>query len=434
MTVVFLARKALLQNSRIFKQAEALAAEGWDVELVGLRTPGTSAEETRDGYRIVRVPLDPLHARLLRRLLRRPDPLAGAAPGEAAVPVETGGRLRHLLRAAAGPLLPVLRSRDWNRRAWEHVTRTHDSVDVVHANDLDTLGVGLRLARRCGCPLVYDAQELYTEIHTLPALYRRGLGARERLLLRHVSALIAVNPLIAAELERRYGRRVDAVVLNAAPQEEAREGSVSLHAAAALDAGRRLVVFSGGLMPFRGIEQTVRALPLLPDDVALVLLGGGPLRPELEALAEAEGVRDRLAFVDYVPHRDVPALLRDADVGVVPYRNIGLNHFLSSPSKLFHFIAAGLPVAASELPFLVQVVRDEGLGEVFDPERPESIAAAIGRILADPEPYRARVAAARTKYSWETERERFLEIYRSLPPREGATPAGAAEPQPRPES
>src|SRR5262249_32291380 len=96
---------------------------------------------------------------------------------------KTGMRRAPLVAAARRPLALPLRSRDYSRRVEHLVRETMPPPDLVHANDLDTLVVARRLARRYRVPLVYDNQELYTGLHTLPRWYRAALSVQEAYLI-----------------------------------------------------------------------------------------------------------------------------------------------------------------------------------------------------------------------------------------------------------
>ena len=112
------------------------------------------------------------------------------------------------------------------------------------------------------------------------------------------------------------------------------------------------------------------------------------------------------------------AVTAGADVGVIPYRNVGLNNFFTSPNKLFEYCAAGVPVAASRFPELVKVVEGLSVGRTFDPDDPSSIATAVNAIVGDPaELARLRENAGRAaaSFSWEREAEVLLAVYDSLP-------------------
>ena len=324
-----------------------------------------------------------------------------------------------LKRELARIALP-LRSWEYYRAVYSLLGSKRAAPDIFHANDLDTLAVAVLLARRHRKPLLYDAQELYTGMHTLPAWYRGWLGLQERILIHRADRVTVVNDAIAEVMEKIYGRKVDSVILNCPPFEPAPSGEMGDTIREALGFGgeAKVMLYSGGLTPDRGIESTLLALKHLPE-WRLIILGEGPLKHELLALARRAGLSDRVSYVDFVPHSEVPRFISSADVGVIPYHNVGINHYLCSPSKLFHYMMAELPIACSDFPFLRRVVAEHQVGATFDPSDPQSIARAVREIADDARVYseiKARLKLVKRRYSWEEEEKRLMAVYRSLDP------------------
>ena len=85
-----------------------------------------------------------------------------------------------------------------------------------------------------------------------------------------------------------------------------------------------------------------------------------------------------------VPPDDLLAWVVSADVVAMPIQPTTLNHRLTTPNKLFEAMAAGVPVVASDLPGMADIVRESGRGLLVDPTDPHGIAAAISRILDAP--------------------------------------------------
>ena len=189
-----------------------------------------------------------------------------------------------------------------------------------------------------------------------------------------------------------------------------------------LPAAARVVLYQGGLGPGRGIEQLLAALPTLPAEAVVVLLGYGPLRDTLLERVDAAGPAGRVHVLDAVPPAELLDWVACADVAVAAIQPTTLNHRLSTPNKLFEALAAGVPVVASDFPAMRAIVLDDPdgpLGAVCDPTDPAAIAAAVSRLLAlDPAStadLRARcLRAAHVRYSWEAQLEVLLGVCGSL--------------------
>ncbi len=164
----------------------------------------------------------------------------------------------------------------------------------------------------------------------------------------------------------------------------------SLRARLGLPAGR--VVFSPRtLMDFYRHDLVIRALPALPADTCLLLSArhqDPATRARLDALIDDLGVRERVVIVDTVPHDEMAATLRLADVVVSVPETDG------TPVTILETLAAGRPVVASDVPSVREwlgVVTPERLVPVGDAA---ATAAAIAGVLAIPADVEASIAAA----------------------------------------
>ncbi|HEY8150022.1 MAG TPA: glycosyltransferase family 4 protein [Vicinamibacteria bacterium] len=382
----------VVADTRVVKEAASLAASGREVIVIGLRESDQAREEKVQGFSVRRVGRDPFRREVAGRT-RAPGPV---------------GRLIAPLRQVAG-LLGYL--------ALAFLCGVRLRARVYHAHDLITLPVAWAAARLRGASVVYDAHELFTEISRLGAVSRAVFRVAETLLIGRVDRVITVNDSIADELSRRYDVPRPTVVMNCPRIEGAATRDASrLRARVGLGAEVPIVLFQGMFMPHRGLENLVRAARSFAR-AHLVFMGWGPLRAPLEAQAAAEGVAGRVHFTDGVPLQDLLGFTAGADLGAIPYRNVGLNNYYTSPNKLFEYCAAGVPVVSSRFPELVKVVEGFGAGRTFDPESPEDIAAAVNGLLESPDAMaRAREGAARAaqRYNWENESRKLLDVYASL--------------------
>jgi glycosyltransferase involved in cell wall biosynthesis len=174
------------------------------------------------------------------------------------------------------------------------------------------------------------------------------------------------------------------------------------------DASKILCVFAGAFRSWHGAVQLAAALARLhaagDDRFSAVFIGDGPERAAAEQAAR--GVPG-IQFTGAIPHRDLPASLAAADIGVAPFdpaqhAPLALT-FYWSPLKIFEYMAAGLPVVAPALPRLARLVESGVEGVLYDPTDPRALDRALVS-LAD-RTTRDRIgAAARTRvvrdFSW----------------------------------
>jgi len=170
------------------------------------------------------------------------------------------------------------------------------------------------------------------------------------------------------------------------------------------------VVFLGSFRAWHGVLDFVRAAALLLAqgcDYRFLLIGDGPERAAAERLAAAWP--GRFEFTGAVAYDDAPALLAGASIGVAPFNTaphpaLRAAGFFWSPLKVYEYMAAGLPVVTVDIHPLNQVIRDGQEGALFREGDVEGLAAAIARILDDPDAARAIGLRARARvvdcYSW----------------------------------
>ncbi|GAB4276453.1 MAG: hypothetical protein Kow0056_06890 [Coriobacteriia bacterium] len=129
-------------------------------------------------------------------------------------------------------------------------------------------------------------------------------------------------------------------------------------------------------------------------------------------LSEQLGLRDTVRFIDPVPPGHVVDAARHHDVGVVMYRSETLNDYLAAPNKLFDYMGAGLAVLGVRLPMIEQVVEQEGVGVLFEPDDIETLVSAMVRLVDDVQAVREmkqRSLAACPRYSWSAQEPILLE-------------------------
>jgi glycosyltransferase involved in cell wall biosynthesis len=118
-----------------------------------------------------------------------------------------------------------------------------------------------------------------------------------------------------------------------------------------------------------------------------------------------------------VEYEQIPAVLGDADVGIVCFLP-DPNNINAGPTKLFEYMAAGLPILASHFPLWKAIVEGSECGVCVDPTQPQEIAAGLDYLHARPAARRQMgangKAAVAARYNWEAEGQRLIQLYTSL--------------------
>lgn len=139
--------------------------------------------------------------------------------------------------------------------------------------------------------------------------------------------------------------------------------------------GRTLITICR-LVPWKGVDAVIRALPALPD-TRLVVAGDGPMRAGLESLARECGVAERVLLLGDVPHFAVHGYLRQCDAFILNSTYEGLPHVV------LEAMAAGIPVIATDAGGTGEVVRDGITGSLVPVGDETALCAAITRIWQD---------------------------------------------------
>lgn len=153
--------------------------------------------------------------------------------------------------------------------------------------------------------------------------------------------------------------------------------------------GVPLVLAMGRLHPNKGFDVLLAALAALPD-AHLVLAGDGPARGALEALASRLGIAGRVRFAGW--REDGAALLAGCDVLAVPSRHEPLGNVV------IEAFSAGRPVVAAASDGPAALIAAERTGLLVPVDDAGALAAALGRVLGDPDLGARLSAAARAEY------------------------------------
>lgn len=359
-----------LDNRVFYREARSLAGAGYDVTLVAIH----DKDEDKDG----------IHIRALPR---------------------------------------VARSRRW--LLWRAIVRlaVATGADIYHIHDPELLLVTPYLRRKTGRPTIYDIHEANADFVAvkdyLPTPIRRPLAAAVRLfeprLARGESGLIFADEAIAADFAASHAPKT--TLFNFPGADFVARGAGVTRPA---PEGEPVVLYLGGLERNRGSALMMAAfaevLAEMPN--ARLLLVGHFMPPELEEEVRADAAARRIdhavTITGRVPFERIGDYLRRAMVGWITWQPFPKN-MKNIPTKLFEYMAFGLPAVSSDLPSTRPFVDDGVNGLLVAATDPTAHAEAILRLLRDPLSAARMGNAGRElvqlRYNWETMVPRLLNLY-----------------------
>lgn len=288
----------------------------------------------------------------------------------------------------------------------KRIIRDGFDFDLIDAHYFYPDGVAADLiARAVGKPFVVTARG--TDINLIPQYSRpRKLIQRAA---RNARAAIGVCRALVDELaELGVDQAKLKVFRNGVDLERFRpmQRDMAL-ASTGLPADRRILLSVGLLIERKGHDIAIAALPALPRDVLLVIIGAGPERINLEALAKRLDVADRVHFAGQIPNAELRPWYASADALVLCSSREGW------ANVLLEAMACGTPVIATSIWGTPEVVASRSVGRLMAERTPKALAAAFDDLVVD-YPDRDAVRRHAEEFSWQATTEAQVALFREV--------------------
>jgi glycosyltransferase involved in cell wall biosynthesis len=377
MQVLMFVSNAFVSDPRVYAEAKSLIEAGYEVTVVAWdRDKQNSSRGNCDGIDVLR-----LKTRLLPK--------------------------RHNVGSPfwVGPNL-LLWQRQAYRRALEMNREKH--LDIIHCHDLDTLAIGTRLKRRLHLPLIYDAHEIYAYMVT-KAVPR--WMARMLLWLEKRWAMKADRIINVGEAQKRYFESITekpvTMIMNCKPLQSTEYRPP--------DNENFTILYIGGLGEGRAILMLIQAVKELPG--ARCLIGGIGAPSYVATVKEECSKTSNATFLGRIPFDEVIPMTMKADVVFCMFDPGNPNNVMGTPNKLFEALVCGRPIVCTKGTYSGELVEQEEVGLAVEYNE-QGLREAITKLRDTPilreKLGRNALKAAISKYNWQKQEEKLLELYRSI--------------------
>lgn len=390
-------------DSRVLKEAQTLLADGYDVTVHALHTPGVTYEkETLPcGVKVVRVARSPLW-KLRKKVL-------GSGKTKPHINKNWDSINKIPLKLQLMRLIA---------RSWTHFgllcQMVRSKPDFVHAHDVNTLPTAWLASVLARCPLVYDAHEISTDREGYKQL-KKIVVCIEKFIMPKATGTITTTDMRASFFERAY-KIPRPIVLQNKPRLTRAAKTDIIRDTLKLTEDWPIILYQGGLQQGRGLlsvidvaEKTLNAY--------FVFIGGGRLENTLKSRVAQLQLKNKCFFIPTVSLDALPLFTASADIGLQPIENTCFNHFSTDSNKLFEYVMAGLPVIASDMP-TIRVLNDKyKFGILVKPGSCQELHEAVSSLASD-NILRRQLSEnsllAREELCWENEEKKLLNIYSSI--------------------
>jgi glycosyltransferase involved in cell wall biosynthesis len=387
MRILMLLENEFLRDSRVEKEVETLYKSGHEIIVAAISKSGLPYEEKRKNCIVFRKSIS-----------------------------------KCILKSSVGALKFPFYFNFWRK----YITGIlkEQPVDAVHVHDLPLCLVGIEIKKKFNIKLIIDLHENWPALLNVSSHANTFMGkilsSEKQWRSYEKSCTMAADRIITVVAEMR--ERIS--LLGVPPNkiivlENTPEYRTNIELKYNRDKRFFTLVYIGGISFHRGLQYIIKGISLLVPElpVRLWIAGDGKYSAFLRAQVKTLGLQDFVIFFGMVSKDKTEEFMSKADVGLIPHIRSEQSDN-SSPNKLFEYMAAGLPVLASNCSSVKRIINETDIGVTYVYNSPVDFADVVKRLYNDHEKrvifaYNGKKEVAE-KYNWERGSVSLVNLYSGL--------------------
>ena len=305
----------------------------------------------------------------------------------------------------------IFRLHFWWNEGYKNALKLYkkDPFDIVHCHDLDTLPIGIKLKKKKGIPLVYDAHEIwgYMVSRDLPKIWADYYLWKEKRIVKYVDKIITVNEPLKRYFSNITNKPVT-IIMNCKPLQSKTYESPNND--------KFTLLYIGTLNKSRFLLELVDVVKELLD-VRCIIGGFGSDQNYINILTDKCSKAQNVDFIGIVPMKKVLPMTKKADTIFHMVDPRDPNNCIGTGNKQFEAMVCGRPLICAKGTNDGSIVEKEGHGHTIEYNK-KALKDAIIK-LRDNEKMREKfgknaLKAALREYNWEKQEEKLLKVYKHL--------------------
>lgn len=314
-------------------------------------------------------------------------------------------------------------------------------MDVICAIDLDTILPCYFVSVVRSKKRVYDAHELFTEMKEIverPSILKMWTAV-ERFAVPKFRNGYTVNQSLVDELYRRYGVKYEVVrnlpvlstryevrdtryevrgtkyEVRGTKEENDEQGTRNVEPLSTINYHLSTIIYQGAVNEGRSFETIV---PAMKDvNAQLLIYGEGNFFEQTKELIKLHNVQDKVILKGVVPPEELRKITPTARIALMIFEATGMNQYNSLSNRFFDYIMAGVPQVCVNYPEYKAINDEYNIAVMIDDVQPETIAAALNKLLSDAELHKElhqNCLKAKEQLNWSSEEKKLVTFYKKI--------------------